>query len=224
MKLRQSHIESAARSWWLSLQSYTDKAGRERPGNRAALARLRRAGETFEATGIPETHDLFRRLALFEATETPNEAAIVVAFSRVSVIASVLAHVRKEPSGSEDADAGRPRLKLGRALGPADPKKPESAVLKPLRLGRLLAARGDEEIGTACRRAVAMLGGTANVGDLAWLMLTWDHDELGDRVRTLFAYDYYDATAHAPAPPGAAPRNNGPASADAATATSANSN
>lgn len=176
-----SMIERAAKAWWDALQPIETKDGRKRPGNRAALARLRRSADPWDAAAEPATLDLFRALGL-----QSSDAARML--GRVAVLASVLAHVRADSS----------KL-VGRALGPTGSAKDgEGAAMTSLRLARLLAARGDEEIATAFRRAVALLDGKANVGDLAWLMLAWDQDEWGDRTRTLFAFAYHDASAHAP--------------------------
>lgn len=183
---KKKHIEAAARAWWKSLQPAVHN-GRAYPGDRAALARLRRAADPLTAASEPAALDLYRRLDL------PGHD-VASTLGRVAVLASLLAHVRKD----EDK-------MFGRALGPSDPKAPASAVLKPLRLARQLAARGDEEIATAFRRALALAGDTANVGDVAWLVLSWDRDEHGNRVRTLFAFAYHDASAHAPEPPGTPP-------------------
>jgi CRISPR system Cascade subunit CasB len=185
MKLERKHVEAAAREWWRSLQPRTSN-GHTYQGDRATLARLRRATEPLAAAHEPATLDLYRRLDVARPDASPHQ--IAAALSRVAVLASVIAHVRNDDE----------KRLLGRALGPNDAKVPETALLKPLRLARLLAARGDEEIETDFRRAVALLDGTANVGDLAWLVLAWDRDELGDRVRTLFAFAYHDASAHAP--------------------------
>ena len=103
------------------------------------------------------------------------------------MLASVLAHVR------DDA-----KVPVARALGPPRGGKPEDAVYSVLRLRRLLTSRGDDELLIAFRRVVAMLGDTANVRDLARQILDWDHDERGDRTRTLFAFNYHDAGEHAP--------------------------
>ena len=177
-------IEQQALGWWRSLQPFT-RDGRTFPGDRAALARLRRASHPVEAAAEPATLDLYRRLALLP--QDAREDQIAEALGRVAVLAAVLAHVKDDT-----------RVSLGRALGPTQPKSPESAVLKPLRLARLMAARGNAEIQIGFRRAIALLDGTANVGELAWLVLAWDHPERGDRVRTLFAFAYHDASDHAP--------------------------
>lgn len=204
MKLDRKHIQTAAYGWWKSLQPAVHD-GRAYPGDRATLARLRRAADPLAAAHEPATLDLYRRLKMLPADASQGQ--IAAALSRVAVLASLLAHVRDEP---------KPKLLFGRALGPTDLKAPDSAALKPLRLARLLAARGDEDIAIAFRRAIALLDGIANVGDLAWLVLTWDRDELGDRVRTLFAFAYHDASAHAPDDPGDAPGDTSATSPSAA--------
>lgn len=186
-KETRKRVKDGVRGWWHSLRPGEGKSGATYPGNRAALARLRRAnGDPLKALAEPATIRLYQCLA--PVLDTSNEASGAEVFARVAVLASLLAHVRKDD----------PEATVGRALGPTDSRTPDSAVMKPLRLARLLAARGDVEIGTAFRRAIALLGDTANVGDLAWLVLTWDREQAGDRTRTLFAFAYHDASSHAP--------------------------
>lgn len=193
--MRYSDISKAAHSWWASLQPLKTESGRQLPGHRATLAKLRRAsGDPLAAAVEPATIALYQKLNL--ASPGASREAKGEILTRVAVLASVLAHVRENSS-----------VKTGRALGPPPgARNGEDAAMSSLRLARLLAARGDDEIGTAFRRAVALLDNNANVGDLAWMILTWDRDELGDRTRTLFAFDYHDASDHAPpAQPGAEP-------------------
>src|SRR3954470_18086980 len=78
------------RAWWRVLQpSFED--GRPNPeGDRAALARLRRAGTLAEAMAEEATQDLYRRLGYGRAP--PGRW-----LPRVAVVAAVLAHVRAEP-------------------------------------------------------------------------------------------------------------------------------
>jgi len=98
----------------------------------------------------------------------------------------VLAHVR------DDDGRGVARA-IGAALG-----KEEEALLKPLRLRRLLTAKGDEAILTGFRRLIALMGGKANIADLARNILFWDHPEIGDRIRMKFAFEYWQAGQAAP--------------------------
>lgn len=166
-----------ARAWWAGLQPVdTDKI--KLPGNRAALARLRRSSSPLEAAAEPETAALFRKLEAH-----PNN------LGRIAVLASVLAHVRDEPKKS-------PRI--ARAIGAPPGGEPEDAIVKPVRFKTLMAARTDEDVLIAFRRVVALLDRKANVTSLAELVLGWTDDEHGDRVRTRFAFDYHGAGFAAP--------------------------
>ena len=169
---------AAAWSWWNSLQPRETENGYRHPGDRAALARLRRCATPMEAAMEPATIDLFRLLG-FPPTDTN--------LRRVAALAAVLAHVRESTKET-----------LARALGPPQGGKAEEALLKPLRFKRLMGARGPDEILTGFRRAVQLLGGKAKVNDLATLILVWDQDNCGDRARVRFAFDYYNAGAYAP--------------------------
>jgi len=166
-----------ARAWWAGLQPVdTDKV--KLPGNRAALARLRRCSSPPEAAAEPETAALFRKLEAH-----PND------IGRVAALASVLAHVRDEPKQS-------PRI--ARAIGSPPGGEPEEAIVKPVRFKTLMSARTDEEVLIAFRRVVALLDRKANVTNLAELVLGWTDDDHGDRVRTRFAFDYHGAGFAAP--------------------------
>ena len=176
-KVKAKSQRHLAWDWWRNLQAFETADGRKLPGERAALARLRRATSPFEAAGEPETIRLFKQLGFRD----PDR------LGRVAVLASVLAHVRQD---SKD--------QVARALGPPRGGKPENAVYSALRLRRLLGTRGDDDLLIAFRRVVAMLGDTANVRDLTHQIQNWDHDEWGDRTRTLFAFHYHDAGEHAP--------------------------
>ena len=167
-------VSGAAWRWWNNLRP-TEHS----PGDRAAVARLRRCSFPLEAAIEPATIDLFRALE-FHSPEKNLE--------RVAVLAVVLAGVREQP---------KPNIKIARALGPSSDKA-DDAKLKPLRFRRLLGARGAEETLVAFRRAVRLLGGVANVGELAGLILAWNEDGVGDRVRVRCAFDYHNAGEYAP--------------------------
>jgi CRISPR system Cascade subunit CasB len=85
-----------ARAWWSRLQP-VDAEGIKLPGNRSALARLRRCSSPLEAATEPETAALFAKLGTHA-----ND------IGRVAVLASVLSHVREEP---------RPAPRIARAIG-----------------------------------------------------------------------------------------------------------
>ena len=192
--LDKAFVRKTAWLWWNRLQPQSTKGGKRLPGDRATLAKLRRAGP-LEAACEPIV------ISLYDGLGFPRDAVVAQhMLPRVAVLASLLAHVRDDV-----------KAKLARSLGPPPgAKNGEGAALSALRLRRLLAARGNDDIAIAFRRALAMIDHKANVGDLAWQVMAWDRDELGDRTRTLFAFDYYNAGEHAP-----------PAIADATTSATA---
>ena len=170
----------AAWKWWNNLQPRETKSGVKLPGDRAALARLRRCSSPLEAATEPATAQLFKALDLHRTDRN---------IARTAVLAAVLAHVR-EPM---------PSKRIAEAIGAPAGGDATEALVKPNRFKHLVSARGDEEILIAFRRVVAMLGRTANVKDLARLILSWTDDEAGDRARTRFAFDYHGAGFAAPA-------------------------
>jgi len=152
----------AARGWWHSLQP---DAARKIPGDRAALAKLRRCATVAEAMQEPAALLLFRAVKATRAEDLPG----------VGLTAAVLAHVRDDTPGSS----------VARLIGPGSIETPETALLKPLRFRRLMEADGVEERLTAFRRLVAIAGGTLPVRDLAASLLDWSD---GRRVRWVYEY------------------------------------
>lgn len=163
-----------ARRWWRSLQTET-RDGSTKPGDRAALARLRRASP-LEAAMEEATLRLFRELGYRDSGR----------LARVATLAAVLAHIRADDE----------KTPLARAVGRPNIADREGAALKPLRFERLMQAQGEEEILRGFRRAVALLKGRANVADLARLVLDFDREE----TRRDFAFDYFAAGVAAPGP------------------------
>jgi CRISPR system Cascade subunit CasB len=126
---------AAARSWWLDLQP-TRPGGEPNPqGDRAALARLRRATSLAEVMAEEATLDLYGRLGLL-----PRQAKSWL--PRVAAVSHVLAHVREDEPPGENGWR-RPAVA---AVGRRSADDPDSAVLKPIRFRRLLAARGEDEL------------------------------------------------------------------------------
>lgn len=168
--------------WWRSLQPLETKDGAKIPGDRAALARLRRSSSSLEAATEPATARLFKELGLMKTEQN---------ICRTAVLAAVLAHVR-EPNPSQ---------RIAEAIGAPAGADANEALVKPNRFKHLVSARGDEEILIAFRRVVAMLDRKANVKDLSKLILSWTDDEFGDKARTRFAFDYHGAGFAAPDEP-----------------------
>jgi CRISPR system Cascade subunit CasB len=167
--------------WWHELQP-VDAA---RPGNRAALARLRRCTSAAQAATIDEALKLADRLDITHGRHGRLESVLLTAI--------VLAHVR------EDSRAAS----VPRALGGVGPDS--RAHMSPLRFARLLNAETTEEKLIAFRRAVALLGGTAHVPNLAAALLDWS-----EKTRIAWAFEYHGA------PPPAATNPVQPAAGDAA--------
>lgn len=156
----------AAQYWWRDLQP--DPA-QGRPGDRGALARLRRCATVAEAMQEPATIALFRRVRASGATD----------LEVVALTAAVLAHVRDDVPGT-----------VARLIGPDRLEEPETATLKPLRFRRLIEADESYERLIAFRRLVALSGGTLPVSDLAKALLDWSQNR-----RRRWIYDYWNAGA-----------------------------
>jgi CRISPR system Cascade subunit CasB len=73
----------------------------------------------------------------------------------------------------------------------------------------LLTTQGDDATLIAFRRLIALKRGTANVGDLARLILYWEDE----KTRMKFAFDYWQAGQAAPTDE--APKDDAPAAANA---------
>lgn len=173
---------SLARTWWRSLQP-REENGRSIPGDRAAIARLKRCGTALEAATEPAIAKLLLKLFPDSARETR-----IAMLPRVAALAAVLAHVRDDAAGSGFAKTlGNPRGGEG-----------STPLLSPVRFKRFQTTRGVDETLTSFRRAVLLLDRTADVGDLARVLLAWDDEAVGDRTRTIFAFDYHGAGLAAP--------------------------
>src|SRR5262245_38762838 len=177
---RWSREAAAARAWWASLTPQPAQNGGIASGDRAALARLRRAASIIEAVAEPATADLYRRVGLAKSEQGAQRTALV---------AAVLAHVRKDDP-----------TPIANAIGSRRGDNDTAALLTPLRFKRLVAAREADELLIAFRRVVSILGDQASVRDLARLLLGFtDPDERQANIsRTRFAFDYHGAGQYAP--------------------------
>ena len=168
----------AAWQWWNSLRPGEQTWQR---GDRAALAKLRRASSILDAAAEPATADLFKKLG-FERRFAERD------LRRAALVAAALAHIRDDNK----------RETLARAIGTPRGGADTTELVTPLRLKRLIAAREPDDLLISFRRTIAILGGTANVKDVTRQLLLWTDDDLADRARTLFTFDYHDASAAAP--------------------------
>lgn len=169
-------LGAKARAWWQQLQPATgDSPGR---GDRAALARLRRATPA-DAMTHEATIDLFQKLGYRNHDHCR--------LPRVATLACVLSHVREHA----------PDRNFAAAIGRASFGDAESAALKPIRFQALVTAEGEDEIARAFRRALAVAGGGVNIADLSRIILGLDCDE----VRRRLTFDYFGAGREAAAEP-----------------------
>ena len=159
-----------ARGWWEALQPDPE---RKRPGDRAALALLRRCSAVGDAMQLPAALHLFRTVGATSPHDLPS----------IGLAAAVLAHIRVDEHGTS----------VARLIGPDSLDKPETALLKPLRFRRIMEAVEPDERLTAFRRLAALAGGRLPVRDLAAALLHWS-----DTRRTRWVYDYWNV-----APPSA---------------------
>lgn len=151
-------------AWWQSLQP-REHEGRLLTGDRAALARLRRARSIVELCTEPATIALCR-----QASNHPKD------LERYALIAGVLAVVRADVPQS-----------LARLLG-----EPEgNPRFSPLRLRRLIEAVEPDEQLTGFRQALAQVDHRANVRDLAATLLDWTPRSRFDQRRQRLIYEYY---------------------------------
>jgi CRISPR system Cascade subunit CasB len=162
-------LKDIAADWWGALQPDPD---RHRPGDRAALAQLRRCSRPEDAIEVPAALALARALGARDGHDRRLGDFLATAI--------VLAHVRKD-----DRDN-----RMARQLGAA--VQGERALLSPLRLARLLAAQTPEERIAAFRRAVALADHKVNLRDLADAMLDWSHPVAGERIRIAWAFAYHN--------------------------------
>ena len=157
-----------AKGWWQTLQPDPERVRpADRVGDRAALARLRRCATIAAAMQEVATIVLFQRVAAGGPNDLPE----------VALAAAVLAHVRIDVPG-----------RVARVVGPSSVSAPETAILKPLRLRRLMEAVGPDDRLVAFRRLVALSSGVLPVLDLALSLLNWSEQR-----RRNWLYDYWNA-------------------------------
>ena len=166
--------------WWNSLQPNEQIKQR---GDRASLAKLRRASSVMEAAAEPVTADLFKALGFIRSGATRD-------LPRAALIAAVLAHIPKAK------DVKSPTL--ARAIGTPRGGGDTTQLVTPLRLKRLVAAREPDDLLISFRRTIAILKDTANVKDVAHQLLLWTDEIQADRARTKFMFDYHNADNAAP--------------------------
>lgn len=162
--------------WWRQLQPDGGK-----PDN-AGLAQLRRVSTPQEALLHPCAVELAIRLDRHSYQDRTAACSL----------AAVLAHIRQ--NSSERAVAKR----LGQRTG-------DNRLMSEVRFRTLMQSASGEERMTAFRRAIALLGQSVNVEQLAYAWLFWDAGDRGQRLRSDWMFDYVGAARDLSTAPDTAP-------------------
>lgn len=173
-----------ARRWWRDL--VPDEATGRR-GDRAIVARLRRAATPLEAAEEEATIRLARRLGGSLGT-----------LEDVAVCAAVLVQVRHDDGGP-----------IARRIGPDPRDSTRRPLVSPLRFRRLIQADTPEDRLIQFRRLLALADRKADVTDLAKALLDWSDTRKRDWIFRYYAGEPPapddDAPTPQPASEGAAP-------------------
>ncbi|MGE3869892.1 MAG: type I-E CRISPR-associated protein Cse2/CasB [Pseudorhodoplanes sp.] len=178
-------LRQAVASWWRALHP-DDEGGR---GDRAAAARLRRAGSLFEVMVEGEAIRLYGRAceALSRTRLSDREA------TGIAIVAGVLAAVK--PVGRPDYTPFA--TMLGRTVEGRPAGENERALFSPLRFVALVRADDPEERLRHLRRAVALARGKSfDVPRFAEDMLRWS-----DETRRRWIFEYHQQGRAAPVEP-----------------------
>lgn len=144
---RRSAVQSITKDWWCWLITAD---GPPSGGQRAALAKLRRARTPLEVIQVPDALRLVARL--------PHHP------DRTAILAGVLATVRETDART-----------VAKALGRKSLDDRDSARLSEPRFRRLMQTPASELM-DPMRRLVRLLKGRANVADLGLSILYWGDD------------------------------------------------
>lgn len=143
--------------WWRRLES-----------DRASRAELRRCNDPEEVVYVPAFHWLLSGL---------RREGFGVSAERLALVAGVVAAIREH----RVSDGSGPAAQLGGPKGEGG-----SARMSHLRFRRLLTAEHGPERMVQLRRAIALLGGAADVPGFAAAAYLWN-----DRTKRQWALDYY---------------------------------
>lgn len=178
-------LRQAVASWWRAL--HPDDEGRR--GDRAAAARLRRAGSLFEVMVEGEAIRLYGRACdALGRTALSDREGIGIAIA-VGVLAAVKPAARP--------DYTRFATMLGRTAEGRPPRENERALFSPLRFAALVRADDPEERLRHLRRAVALARGRSfDVPRFAEDMLRWS-----DETRRRWIFEYHQQGRAAPVEP-----------------------
>ena len=180
--------------WWQALQRKWPDGTANSSADPGALARLRRAATPLEAAQEPQTIALYRRLHGAHFDERKLEATAVVA----AVLASIRTDAARRDDSTSEASQGSVSSDSFRPPSTAEllgkvKVKGDQPVMSPLRMRRLTSARDAKETLRGFREAIALLGGTAPVADVASSIFDWLDADRADARKTRWLYHYHSA-------------------------------
>lgn len=182
--MRDSDARSAGRAvadWHRRLHPDADGAG----GDRAALARLRRAETPGAVLLEPETIRLYGKVREALGRDRLSEAQTAA----LAVAAGTLASVRPGAGPAPTFATALGQLPNGQVATTG-----QRQIMSPLRFGNLMRAREPEELMRHMRRALALLGPRLfSIPRFAADIFVWD-----DEVRRSWIFQYHQEGAAAP--------------------------
>jgi CRISPR type I-E-associated protein CasB/Cse2 len=144
---------------------------------------LRRARDRVEAMLVAEALALGKSLV-------PDSKGTDDRFATAIDLARVLSHVTED-------ETAHPMRRLGWKEMPVGQSESERPKLSETRFRRFLLATDGEERVDAFVRLIDLMGGSANVGEIADAFGWWNHPD--GRVRQSWAFNYYNAAGFTPA-------------------------
>jgi len=185
-ELKDEQVREQLLKWWQSISEVRKRGERDKPrdvGGRGERAELRRAETPMEILPAKAFHRLCWILPWW-ANKDDNLLAL-------AIVAGILAHVETAGHGSFPRQLGTPK------------EGSDKAIFSELRFQQLLSSENHNEFYQRLRRAVQLVGGTADICLLADGILHWAKDRQdssaekpSQRFRYTWAKDYFTPTLH----------------------------
>ncbi|MGH1419822.1 MAG: type I-E CRISPR-associated protein Cse2/CasB [Hyphomicrobiaceae bacterium] len=168
--------------WWVKIQRTKADGTNNRESDAAGLAKLRRSDNIVKAASEPQTQKLYLNLHKAKFGEGLRPELDITKLATTAIVAHILAYIRPNTDLLKGAGIYDSTATL---LGAGEPKK-----MSPIRCQNLVNATNPEDVMREFRAAVAILGNTAPIGDIAVSIFDWLDTEHADarKIRWLYAY------------------------------------